>query len=83
MALFADKTAIDEELARLGAHIVQMDELLTSREPMGRRMDFLAQEMNREANTIGSKTSEIQITRLVLEAKNTIEKMREQIQNAE
>ena len=83
VALFADKTAIDEELARLGAHIVQMDELLTSREPMGRRMDFLAQEMNREANTIGSKTSEIQITRLVLDAKNAIEKMREQIQNAE
>ena len=73
----------DEELARLDAHIGQMGELLEAREPMGRKMDFLVQEMNREVNTIGSKTSELQMTRLVLDAKNALEKMREQIQNAE
>lgn len=83
VALFADKTAVDEELARLGAHIEQMGDLMASDEPAGRRMDFLAQEMNREINTIGSKTSELAITRLVLDAKNALEKMREQIQNAE
>ena len=60
-----------------------MGELLEAREPMGRKMDFLVQEMNREVNTIGSKTSELQMTRLVLDAKNALEKMREQIQNAE
>ena len=83
VALFADKTAVDEELARLSSHIDQMDSLLVSDEPNGRRMEFLAQEMNREINTIGSKTSELAITRLVLDAKNALEKMREQIQNAE
>ncbi len=83
VALFADKTAVDEELARLSSHIDQMGGLLVSDEPNGRRMDFLAQEMNREINTIGSKTSELAITRLVLDAKNALEKMREQIQNAE
>ncbi len=83
VALFADRVAIDEELARLGAHLDQMGVLLDAREPSGRRMDFLVQEMNREANTIGSKTSELAVTRLVLDAKNAIEKMREQIQNAE
>ena len=83
VALFADRVAVDEELARLDAHIGQMGELLEAREPMGRKMDFLVQEMNREVNTIGSKTSELQMTRLVLDAKNALEKMREQIQNAE
>lgn len=83
VALFADKTAIDEELTRLAAHIEQMDSLLWQDEPSGRQMDFLVQEMNREVNTIGSKTSELSITRLVLDAKNALEKMREQIQNAE
>lgn len=83
VALFADKTAVDEELARLSSHIDQMGGLLVSDEPNGRRMDFLAQEMNREINTIGSKTSELAVTRLVLDAKNALEKMREQIQNAE
>lgn len=83
VALFADRVAVDEELARLDAHIGQMGELLEAREPMGRKMDFLVQEMNREINTIGSKTSELQMTRLVLDAKNALEKMREQIQNAE
>ncbi len=83
VALFADRVSVDEELARLDAHIGQMGELLAAREPMGRKMDFLVQEMNREVNTIGSKTSELQMTRLVLNAKNALEKMREQIQNAE
>lgn len=83
VALFADRAAVDEELARLDAHIGQMGDLLEASEPMGRKMDFLVQEMNREVNTIGSKTSELQVTRLVLDAKNALEKMREQIQNAE
>ena len=83
VALFADKAAIDEELARLAAHISQMKQLLEADEPVGRKMDFLTQEMNREVNTIGSKSNALPITRLVLELKNTLEKVREQIQNVE
>lgn len=83
VALFADKVAVDEELARLSAHIEQMDGLLFGDEPLGRKMDFLVQEMNREVNTIGSKASDLSLTRLVLESKNVLEKMREQIQNVE
>lgn len=83
VALFADKVAVDEELARLSAHISQMNQLLDEEEAVGRKMDFLSQEMNREVNTIGSKSSSLPITRLVLEMKNTLEKVREQIQNVE
>ena len=83
VALFADKVAVDEELARLAAHIAQMKQLLDEDEAVGRKMDFLSQEMNREVNTIGSKSNSLPITRLVLEMKNTLEKVREQIQNVE
>jgi uncharacterized protein (TIGR00255 family) len=83
VALFADRCAIDEELSRLQAHCQQMQQLIESSEPAGRKMDFLAQEMHREANTITSKSSELEITRLALESKALIEKLREQVQNVE
>ena len=82
-AIFAEKTAIDEETVRLHSHIAQFRELLASAEPVGRKLDFLVQEMNREVNTIGSKAQELKITRLVVDMKSEIEKIREQIQNIE
>ncbi len=82
-AIFADKTAIAEETVRLHSHIAQMNELLSQKEPVGRKLDFLIQEFNREANTIGSKAQNIEITRLVVDLKSEIEKIREQIQNIE
>ena len=82
-AIFAEKTAIDEELVRLRSHIAQFRSLLSSQEPVGRKMDFLVQEMNREVNTTGSKSMSLEITRLVVEMKAEIEKIREQIQNVE
>ena len=83
VALAADRCAIDEEIARLYSHIHQMELAFAGSGPMGKRMDFLIQEMNREANTIGSKASDSRITLLVVDAKGEIEKMREQIQNVE
>ena len=82
-ALFADKTAIDEETVRLHSHVAQYREILTLYEPVGRKLDFLTQELNRESNTIGSKCQDVAITRLVVELKSEIEKIREQIQNIE
>lgn len=82
-AIFAEKTAIDEETVRLHSHIAQFRELLAGEEPAGRKLDFLVQEMNREVNTIGSKAQDLRITRLVVDMKSTIEKLREQIQNLE
>ena len=82
-ALFADKTAIDEETVRLHSHVAQYREILTLDEPVGRKLDFLTQELNRESNTIGSKCQDVAITRLVVELKSEIEKIREQIQNIE
>ncbi len=82
-AIFAEKTAIDEETVRLHSHIAQFRELLGSAEPVGRKLDFLVQEMNREVNTIGSKAQELRITKLVVDMKSEIEKLREQIQNIE
>lgn len=82
-AIFAEKTAIDEETVRLHSHIAQFRELLASPDPVGRKLDFLVQEMNREVNTIGSKAQELRITRLVVDMKSEIEKIREQIQNIE
>lgn len=82
-ALFADKTAVDEETVRLHSHVAQYRDILAMAEPVGRKLDFLTQELNREANTIGSKCQDIQITRLVVELKAEIEKIREQIQNIE
>ncbi len=83
VALFADRSAIDEEITRLTAHIVNMRKLCECEEPVGRKMDFLVQEMNRETNTIGSKCNDLRITSEVLKIKNEIEKIREQAQNIE
>ena len=82
-AIFADKVAVDEETVRLKSHISQLDELLESVGAIGRKLDFIVQEMNREVNTIGSKAQDIEITKLVVEMKSEIEKIREQIQNIE
>ena len=82
-AIYADKAAVDEELVRLDSHIRQFRELLEAGGAAGRKLDFLIQEMNREVNTIGSKCSDLEITRTVLEMKACIEKLREQVQNIE
>ncbi|NLM14103.1 MAG: YicC family protein [Epulopiscium sp.] len=83
VALFADKCSIDEEIVRLDSHITQLRDILTTEDVVGRKLDFLAQEMNREVNTIGSKANDLQITHSVVELKSEIEKIREQIQNLE
>ena len=82
-AVFADKTAVDEETVRLRSHMAQVLEMLESPEPVGRKLDFMVQEMNREANTIGSKSQNLEIARTVVDIKSEIEKIREQIQNIE
>ena len=83
VALYADKVAVDEEITRLGSHLTQFRSIMKSNAPAGRKLDFLTQEINREVNTIGSKCCEREITKLVVEAKSEIEKIREQIQNVE
>ena len=83
VALMADRCAIDEELSRLASHIGQMRGALEADGETGRRLDFLTQELNREVNTIGSKASDAEITKLVVAAKSEIEKLREQVQNVE
>lgn len=82
-AIFSEKTAVDEETVRLKSHIVQCKGLLDSNEAVGRKLDFLIQEFNRESNTIGSKAQDLEITKIVVELKSEIEKIREQIQNIE
>ncbi len=83
IALFADKACLDEEIVRLNSHLIQMKDTLNLNEPIGRKLDFIVQEMNREANTIASKSNNLDITNYVLNIKNEIEKIREQIQNIE
>ena len=83
VAIFADKVAIDEETVRLRSHISQFRDLIASDEPVGRKLDFLVQEVNREVNTIGSKANDLTITKKVVDLKAEIEKIREQIQNIE
>jgi len=83
VALLADRCDVTEELVRLASHFVQFDETLNLREPVGRKLDFLMQELNREVNTIGSKSNDVEITSLVVTLKAEMEKMREQIQNIE
>lgn len=83
VALFADRAAIDEELVRLESHFEQITALCDAQEAVGRRLDFLVQELNREVNTIGSKASDLEIARSVVSAKAEIEKLREQVQNIE
>lgn len=82
-AIYGEKIAVDEETVRLRSHIKQYRDILESDEPVGRKLDFLTQELNREANTIGSKCNDIDITKTVVEIKSEIEKIREQIQNME
>lgn len=83
VAIFSEKTAVDEETVRLRSHIAQFRDLINSSEPVGRKLDFLVQELNRETNTIGSKAQDLSITKLVVDMKSEIEKIREQIQNIE
>ena len=82
-ALFADKVAVDEETVRLHSHLSQLEDMLCQGGPIGRKLDFLIQEFNREANTIGSKCSDVEMSRLVVDIKGEIEKIREQVQNIE
>jgi uncharacterized protein (TIGR00255 family) len=82
-ALFADKVSVTEELVRLRSHLHQLDQMMRSKTAVGRKLDFLVQEMNREANTIGSKANDYEIAHTVVELKAEIEKIREQIQNLE
>ena len=82
-AVLADKADVSEEVARLDSHLRQFRELLREDAPVGRRLDFLTQEINRECNTIGSKSADLRFTKLVLAAKNEFEKIREQVQNIE
>lgn len=82
-AMYADRIAVDEETVRLRSHISQMRELLKSKTPVGRKLDFIVQELNRETNTIGSKCNDSEIVKIVLDTKSEIEKIREQVQNIE
>ena len=82
-AIFADKVAVDEETVRLRSHIDQMKQMLTTGGAIGRKLDFLLQEMNREANTIGSKCTDVNLARIVVDIKAELEKIREQTQNIE
>ena len=82
-AIYADKIAVDEETVRLRSHVSQLRGMLQSDQPMGRTMDFLIQELNRESNTIGSKCSNLDIARIVVDLKGEVEKIREQVQNIE
>lgn len=83
LAMVADRCDVSEEITRFRSHIKQFDDLIGGDEPVGRKMDFLVQEMNREANTTGSKSNHADLTRLVVEIKAELEKIREQVQNIE
>ena len=83
VTLYADKIAVDEEIVRLQSHISSMTDVLESDESIGRKLDFMAQEMNREANTILSKSSDVDLADHAIELKTNVEKVREQIQNIE
>lgn len=82
-AIFADKIAVDEETVRLRSHISQLRTFMEADEPIGRKLDFLVQEINREANTIGSKAQDVEIAKRVIAVKAEVEKIREQVQNIE
>ena len=83
VAIFGEKCCIDEELVRLKSHFTQFREIIAAKGPVGRKLDFLIQEMNRETNTIGSKANDLAITSAVVEMKSELEKLREQVQNIE
>lgn len=82
-AIYADRISVDEETVRIHSHISQMREMLSGNSPIGRKLDFIVQELNRETNTIGSKCNDAEITKVVLNMKSQIEKIREQVQNIE
>ncbi|MDO5783671.1 MAG: YicC/YloC family endoribonuclease [Eubacteriales bacterium] len=82
-AVYADRTAVDEETVRLRSHMHQMEIMAAENRPIGRKLDFLVQEMNREANTIGSKANDMELAKIVVDIKSEIEKIREQVQNIE
>ncbi len=83
VAIFSDRVNVNEEIVRLKSHISQMRKMLSSAEPVGRKLDFLIQEMNREINTVGSKSNDLDTARMVIDVKAEIEKLREQCQNVE
>jgi uncharacterized protein (TIGR00255 family) len=83
VAILAEKSDVAEEISRLSSHFIQFRNELESHEPIGRKLDFIVQEMNRECNTIGSKVNDMEITKLVIEMKSRLEKVREQVQNIE
>ena len=83
VAIYAEKSDITEEVVRFRSHLSQLEESILSNEPVGRKMDFLMQELHRETNTIGSKSPDLTISQKVVDAKSEIEKMREQVQNVE
>jgi len=83
IVIYSDKVSIEEELTRLNSHLIQMKNLLQDDKPIGKKLDFLLQEMNRETNTIGSKSGKLEITNLVIEIKTILEDIREQVQNIE
>lgn len=82
-AIFADKASITEELVRMNSHISQLHSILDGGGTVGKKLDFLVQEMNREANTIGAKANDLDITKYMLDIKAEVEKIREQVQNIE
>ncbi len=83
VVIYADKCSIEEEITRLRSHVIQLQQLLVEEKPVGKKLDFLIQEMNRETNTIGSKSASLAITNLVVDVKTQLEDIREQIQNIE
>jgi uncharacterized protein (TIGR00255 family) len=83
IAIFAEKSDITEEIVRFRSHLGQFQEMLNSEDAIGRKVDFLIQEMNREVNTIGSKSSDVDISKQVIEIKSELAKLREQVQNLE
>jgi uncharacterized protein (TIGR00255 family) len=83
MAVYADRCNITEELVRLKSHLINFKKIIALNEPVGRKLDFLLQEINREANTIASKSNSFEISTVTVEIKSELEKMREQIQNIE
>ena len=83
IVIYSDKSSIQEEIVRLKSHINQFKKLIKKDEPIGKKIDFLIQEMNRETNTIGSKSTKLEITNIVIQIKTELEEIREQIQNIE
>ena len=83
VVIYADKCSVEEEITRMKSHILQLRNLVTADEPIGKKMDFLIQEMNRETNTIGSKANNLEITNRVVDIKTILEDIREQVQNIE